>query len=87
MISMGRTRVLCTATVEDRIAPWLRGQKQGLGGPRVRRMLPRATSERTARTAQTGAIRSFDGRRAQHPGAAHRDHREPSHGGSRPARS
>src|SRR5438045_9173513 len=29
LVSMGRTRVLCTASVEDRVPGWLRGQRKG----------------------------------------------------------
>jgi len=29
LISFGETRVLCTASVEDRIPPWLRGKGEG----------------------------------------------------------
>ena len=31
LVEMGRTRVLCTASVEERVPPWLRGNGQGLG--------------------------------------------------------
>ena len=29
LVSMGRTRVLCTASVEDRVPPWMRGSGKG----------------------------------------------------------
>ena len=35
LVEFGRTRVLCTASVEDRIPPWLQGLGQGLGDRRV----------------------------------------------------
>ncbi|MBI1799351.1 MAG: ribonuclease PH [Candidatus Eisenbacteria bacterium] len=53
MISMGRTRVLCTATVEDRTPNWMRGQGRGWVTAEYG-MLPRATGERTPRSSQTG---------------------------------
>jgi ribonuclease PH len=53
LVSMGRTRVLCTATVEDRVPGWLRGQGRGWVTAEYG-MLPRATTERTPRSAQTG---------------------------------
>ncbi len=53
MISMGRTRVICTASVEDRLPNWLRGQGRGWVTAEYG-MLPRATGERTARSSQTG---------------------------------
>ena len=53
MVSMGRTRVLCAATIEDRVPGWLRGKNQGWVTAEYG-MLPRATGERTPRTSQTG---------------------------------
>jgi ribonuclease PH len=53
LIEMGRTRVMCTATVEDRVPNWLRGQGRGWVTAEYG-MLPRSTSERTPRSAQTG---------------------------------
>ena len=53
LVSMGRTRVLCTASVEDRVPAWLRGQGKGWVTAEYG-MLPRATGERTARSSQTG---------------------------------
>jgi ribonuclease PH len=50
---MGRTRVLCTASVEDRVPNWLRGQGKGWVTAEYA-MLPRATGERMPRTSQTG---------------------------------
>jgi len=50
---MGRTRVICTATLEDRVPPWLRGQGRGWVTAEYG-MLPRATHERTPRSVQTG---------------------------------
>ncbi len=53
LIRMGRTRVMCTATVEERVSNWLRGQGRGWVTAEYG-MLPRATGERTPRSAQTG---------------------------------
>ena len=53
LVTMGHTRVLCAATLEDRVPPWLRGQGKGWVTAEYG-MLPRATSERTPRSAQTG---------------------------------
>jgi ribonuclease PH len=52
-VRMGKTRVLCTATVEDRVPHWLRGQGRGWVTAEYG-MLPRSTGERTPRSAQTG---------------------------------
>jgi len=53
LVAMGRTRVLCAATVEDRVPHWLRGRGQGWVTAEYG-MLPRSTGERTPRSAQTG---------------------------------
>ena len=53
LIGMGDTRVLCTASVEERIPPWLRGKGEGWVTAEYG-MLPRATSERTQREAARG---------------------------------
>jgi ribonuclease PH len=47
---MGETRVLCAATVEESVPPFLRGQGQGWVTAEYA-MLPRATQERTSRRA------------------------------------
>jgi ribonuclease PH len=53
LIRMGGTRVLVTASVEDRVPGWLRGQGRGWVTAEYA-MLPRATHDRTPRTSQTG---------------------------------
>ena len=53
MISMGHTRVICTASVEERVPNWMRGQGRGWVTAEYG-MLPRSTGERTPRTSQTG---------------------------------
>jgi len=53
LIGMGDTRVLCTASVEERIPPWLRGKGEGWVTAEYG-MLPRATSDRTQREAARG---------------------------------
>jgi len=50
LIRMGGTRVLCAATVEESVPPFLRGQQQGWVTAEYA-MLPRATQERTSRRA------------------------------------
>ena len=52
-VEMGDTRVLCAATVEERIPPHLRGKGQGWVTAEYN-MLPRATSERTQREVVKG---------------------------------
>jgi ribonuclease PH len=49
----GETRVLCTASVEDRVPPWLRGAGQGWFTGEYG-MLPRATHSRSGREAARG---------------------------------
>jgi len=53
LITMGHTRVLCAATLEERVPQWLRGRGRGWVTAEYG-MLPRATSERTPRSTQTG---------------------------------
>ncbi len=53
LISLGNTRVLCTASVEDRVPRWLVGRGRGWVTAEYG-MLPRATQQRTPREAQIG---------------------------------
>ena len=53
LVAMGDTRVLCTASVEERIPAWLRGKGEGWITAEYG-MLPRATHERTTREATRG---------------------------------
>lgn len=53
MISCGGTRVLCTASVEERVPPFLRNSKRGWVTAEYG-MLPRATHTRGAREAARG---------------------------------
>lgn len=55
LISVGDTRVLCTASVEDKVPQWLRGTGQGWVTAEYG-MLPRSTHERTPREASKGKI-------------------------------
>jgi ribonuclease PH len=52
-VKAGDTHVLVTATLEDRLPPWLKGQQRGWVTAEYG-MLPRATSERTRREASAG---------------------------------
>ena len=53
LIKFGNTHVLCTASLEERVPPWLKGQARGWVTAEYA-MLPRATSERTRREVTTG---------------------------------
>jgi ribonuclease PH len=53
LIKFGNTHVLCTASVEDRLPPWLKGQGRGWVTAEYG-MLPRSTSDRTRREATSG---------------------------------
>jgi ribonuclease PH len=55
LIEVGRTRVICTASVEDRVPPFLRGTGKGWVTAEYG-MLPRATSTRTTREASAGKV-------------------------------
>jgi ribonuclease PH len=53
LISMGDTRVLCAATVDDRVPPWLHGSGEGwVTGEYA--MIPAATDTRTQREVTKG---------------------------------
>jgi ribonuclease PH len=53
LIKFGDTQVLCTASLEERVPPWLKGQGRGWVTAEYG-MLPRATSERTRREVTVG---------------------------------
>ena len=53
LIAFGDTRVLCTASVEEKVPPFLRGKGEGWVTAEYG-MLPRATKERTQREAARG---------------------------------
>lgn len=55
MIEAGQTRVICTASVEDRVPPFLRGTGKGWVTAEYG-MLPRATGSRTQREATAGKV-------------------------------
>src|SRR5258705_10091131 len=53
LIKFGQTEVLCMASLEERVPPWLKGQGRGWVTAEYG-MLPRATTERTRREATVG---------------------------------
>jgi len=55
LIEVGHTKVICTASVEDRVPPFLRGSGKGWVTAEYG-MLPRATSTRTTREASQGKV-------------------------------
>src|SRR5437764_11002020 len=55
LIEVGRTRVICTASVEDRVPPFLRNSGKGWVTAEYG-MLPRATNTRTQRESSTGKV-------------------------------
>ena len=55
LIEAGRTRVVCAASVEDRVPPFLRGSGKGWVTAEYG-MLPRATTTRTTREASQGKV-------------------------------
>ena len=56
LIEVGRTKVICTASVEDRVPPFLRGAGKGGWVTAEYGMLPRATTTRTQREATAGKV-------------------------------
>jgi ribonuclease PH len=55
LIEVGRTRVICTASVEERVPPFLRGTGKGWVTAEYG-MLPRSTSTRMNREATSGKV-------------------------------
>jgi len=53
LITFGNTKVICTASIEERVPPFLRGQGQGWVTAEYG-MLPRSTSSRMRREASSG---------------------------------
>jgi ribonuclease PH len=53
LVEFGQTRVLCTASTEDRVPPWLRGSGRGWVTAEYS-MLPGSTTERSEREAKRG---------------------------------
>lgn len=53
LISLGKTKVICTATIENKVPSWLKGTGQGWITAEYA-MLPRATAVRTVREATQG---------------------------------
>ena len=53
LVEFGRTRVLCTASAEERVPPWLRGTGKGWVTAEYS-MLPGSSAERIEREAQKG---------------------------------
>ena len=53
LIKFGNTHVLCTASVEERVPPWLKGQGRGWVTAEYG-MLPRSTSSRMRRESTSG---------------------------------
>jgi ribonuclease PH len=55
MVSFGNTRVLCAASLEERVPHWMKGRGMGWVTAEYA-MLPRATQERTQREASRGRL-------------------------------
>jgi len=59
LIEMGDTKVICTASIEDKVPPFLRDQKKGWVTGEYS-MLPRSTSTRMVREAARGKVYAVD---------------------------
>ncbi|MHA6252098.1 ribonuclease PH [Oceanobacillus sp. CAU 1775] len=55
LIEVGNTKVICNASVEDRVPPFMRGQGKGWITAEYS-MLPRATAQRTIRESSKGKV-------------------------------
>ena len=56
LVEAGRTRIICTASVEDRVPAFIRGKGKGWVTAEYG-MLPRSTSNRSGREASAGRVR------------------------------
>ncbi len=56
LIETGQTKVICAASIEERVPPWLRGQGKGWVTAEYS-MLPRSTLTRTTRESATGSVK------------------------------
>ena len=56
LIEMGQTKVICAATIEERVPAWLRGEGKGWVTAEYG-MLPRSTLGRTPRESVAGSVR------------------------------
>jgi ribonuclease PH len=56
LIEMGQTKVICAASIEERVPGWLRGQGKGWVTAEYS-MLPRSTLSRTPRESTTGSVK------------------------------
>lgn len=55
LISVGNTRVLCAASIDEKVPPWMKGRGSGWVTAEYA-MIPRATHERTQRESSKGRI-------------------------------
>lgn len=55
LIAVGDTKVICTASIEDRVPPFMRGQGKGWIAAEYS-MLPRATEQRNIRESSKGKV-------------------------------
>jgi ribonuclease PH len=58
LIEMGKTRVLCTASIDDDVPPWLRGNGRGWVTAEYA-MLPGSTRERVSRSTTGGRVKEI----------------------------
>ena len=72
LIRLGETRVICTASVEDGVPPFLKGTERGWITSEYG-MIPRATETRTAREAISPCMVSCDRRVACTPALSRHD--------------
>src|SRR5690625_3598385 len=55
LIELGNTKVICNASIEDRVPPFMRGQNKGWITAEYA-MLPRATEQRNIRESSRGKV-------------------------------
>lgn len=63
LITVGDTKVICTASIDDRVPPFMRGEGKGWITAEYS-MLPRATEQRNIRESSKQSVRPHDGNSA-----------------------
>ena len=60
LIEVGDTKVICSATIEERVPPFMRGEGKGWVTAEYA-MIPRATEQRTIRESAKESNRTYNG--------------------------
>src|SRR5690625_6819398 len=70
LIELGNTKVICNASIDDRVPPFLRGKNKGWITAEYS-MLPRATEERNIRESSRGKVSGRTDRKSTRLNSSH----------------